>query len=87
MKFLLTKEEANKAGDIKRREGEEWDAYQARSDLEIARAELKLIARWLKGEDTFNQYTGKDHRDLVRRFDIPNKDINQLYRLAGLPTV
>lgn len=87
MKFLLTKRETHKAGSTERREDENWEDYQSRRELKIAEAELRLIAGWIKREDTYSQYTGQDHKHLVRRLDIPNKDIDQLYRLAGLPTV
>jgi len=87
LELLLTKEETHKAGDIERKEGEDWGEFQARRERKIAKAQLKLIANWINSHDTYSQYTGQTRRHLVRRLDIPNGEINKLYKLTGLKTI
>ncbi len=40
-----------------------------------AKAEREKNIAWLLKYDTFSQYTGRDHSDLIRRLDIPNKEM------------
>ena len=45
-------------------------AYEAGAD-----ALLMEAIKWLLRYDDYTQYTGKSHNDLVRRLDIPNKEM------------